>query len=116
MCVAAAAVAIRKLALHGWEKHEKYVRANIFLLTILNSSSQSGEPSGHNSIQYRRALLSHSVTVTGKFFKCKKGIRKPVINGSLPKYFPLQSEGHKFASKAEFSFLLLRYYLNHHIL
>jgi hypothetical protein len=64
MCGAAAAVAICKLALHGWEKHEKYVRANIFLLMILDSSSQSGEPIGHNSVQHRMVLLAHSVIVT----------------------------------------------------
>jgi hypothetical protein len=51
---------------------------------ILDSSSQSGEPSGHNIVQYMRALLAHSVIVAGKFFKCKKGLRKPVINGSVP--------------------------------
>jgi hypothetical protein len=38
-CGAAAAVAFRKLALRGREKHEKYVRANIFLLMMLDSSS-----------------------------------------------------------------------------
>ena len=39
MCGTASALAIRKSALHGWEKHGKYVRANIFLLMMLDSSS-----------------------------------------------------------------------------
>ena len=38
-CGAAAAVAVRKLAFHGRGKHEKYIRANIFLLMMLDSSS-----------------------------------------------------------------------------
>jgi hypothetical protein len=39
MCGAVAAVAMRKLALHDWKKHKKYVRTNIFLLMMLDSSS-----------------------------------------------------------------------------
>jgi hypothetical protein len=50
---------------------------------MLNSSSLSGKPGGHNSVQYRSAVRAHSVTVNDTFFKCKKGLRKVVIKGSV---------------------------------